>query len=340
MKLVMVSGSYPPDVCGGGHYTQRLVEALEMRGVSVEVITGTDWGVKTVPRVQRLIRTLGADLTHIQYPTVGYGRKLGPHLVGLLERAVVTLHEASQTHILRQLSLFPFLFGRHIIFTNRFEQAYVSRIAPWVSQRSSVIPIGSNVPIGRADCERKLDEIVYFGLIRPAKGLESVLDLAGILKQRVSGMTVRIIGLAQEKHMSYLNALREQSASLPVVWDLGLSNEATADRLARVAYAYAPFPDGASERRGSLLALLANGVATITMRGPQTPHTLEKTVEFAASPEDAASILEALSSDPGRRQELSRHGVQYASQFSWLAIADLHIELYQTRLKQHRGRVA
>ena len=340
MKLAMVSGSYPPDVCGAADYTQRLAEALEVRGVSVEVITGTDWGVKNVPRVQRLIRTLGADLTHIQYPTVGYGRKLGPHLVGLLERAVVTLHEASQTHILRQLSLFPLLFGRHIIFTNRFEQAYVSRIAPWVSQRSSVIPIGSNVPIGQADGERRLDEIVYFGLIRPAKGLESVLDLAGILKQRVSGMTVRIIGLVQKEQKSYLDAMREKSASLPVVWDIGLSNEATADRLARVAYAYAPFPDGASERRGSLLALLANGVATITTRGPQTPQALDKAVEFAASPEDAASILEALSSDPGRRQELSRHGVQYASQFSWLAIADLHIELYQTRMKQHRARVA
>jgi len=204
------------------------------------------------------------------------------------------------------------LFGRHIIFTNRFEQDYVSRIAPWVSQRSSVIPIGSNVPIGRADGERRLDEIVYFGLIRPAKGLESVLDLAGILKQCVSGMTVRIIGLAQKERMSYLDALREKSASLPVVWDLGLSNEETADRLARVAYAYAPFPDGSSERRGSLLALLANGVASITTRGPQTPQALDKTVEFAASPEDAASILEALSSDPGRRQELSRHRVRYA----------------------------
>jgi glycosyltransferase involved in cell wall biosynthesis len=163
MKLAMVSGSYPPDVCGAADYTRRLAEALRARGVNVEVITGTDWGITNVPRVQRRIRTLGADLAHIQYPTVGYGRKLGPHLVGLLERAVVTLHEASQTHILRQLSLFPLLFGRHIIFTNRFEQAYVNRIAPWVSQRSSVIPIGSNVPIGRADGERRLDEVVYFG---------------------------------------------------------------------------------------------------------------------------------------------------------------------------------
>lgn len=339
MRVALVTGSYPPDVCGAADYTQRLAEALEVRGVSVEVITGTDWGVKNVLAVQRRIRAVGADLTHIQYPTVGYGRKLGPHLVGLLERAVVTIHEASQTHILRQLSLFPLLLGRHIIFTNCFEQAYVSRMAPWVSQHSSVIPIGSSVPIGRADRERRLDEIVYFGLIRPRKGLESVLELAGILKQRVSGMTVRIIGLPQKEHMSYLHALREKSASLPVVWDLGLSNVATADQLARVAYAYVPFPDGASERRSSLLALLANGVATITTRGAQTPLALNNAVEFAASPEDAASIVEGLRRDPDRRRELSSQGVRYASRFSWLAIADLHIDLYQTRMKQQHARV-
>lgn len=340
MKLAMVSGSYPPDVCGAADYTQRLAEALEVRGVSVEVITGIDWGLGNVPRVQRLIRGVGADLTHIQYPTVGYGRKLGPHLVGLLERAIVTVHEASQVHLLRQLSLFPFLFGQHIIFTNGFEQAYVSRMAPWVSRRSTVIPIGSSVPIGLADGDRRLDEIVYFGLIRPRKGLENVLELAGILKQRVSGMTVRIIGLPQKEHMGYLHTLQEKSVSLPIVWDLGLSNEETAKQLAGLAYAYVPFPDGASERRSSLLALLANGVATITTRGAQTPVGLDNTVEFAASSEEAVSILEALRTNPDRRQELSSHGVRYASRFSWVAIADLHIHLYhQMRMKQQHAMV-
>jgi hypothetical protein len=112
MKLAMLSGSYPPNVYGAADYLQRLAEALEVRGISVEVITGTDWGVKDVPCVQRHIRMLGADQTHIQYPTVGYVRKLGPHLVGLLERAVVTLLEARQTHILRQLRMRPYIFNR------------------------------------------------------------------------------------------------------------------------------------------------------------------------------------------------------------------------------------
>lgn len=336
----MVTGSYPPDVCGAGDYTEQLVGALSGRGVSVEVVTGPGWRIRDVPAVLKRIGASGADITHIQYPTVGYGRNLGPQLVALLERGVVTLHEASQTHLLRQFALYPLLLSRHIIFTNRFEQAYISRFAPWLRQRSSVIPIGSNVPVGRADGERMLDEIVYFGLIRPAKGLESVLELADILKQRGSRMTVRIIGLPLKEHRSYLDALRTKSASLPVIWDLGLSDAATADRLAKAAYAYAPFPDGASERRGSLLALLANGVATVTTRGAQTSSAFNEVVEFAASPMDAASILDSLRVDASRRLGFSKQGSRYASQFSWPGIAELHIKVYLMLLKQRRAEVA
>ena len=337
MKIAMITGSYPPNVCGAGDYTERLVTALEQRGLSVDVITGVGWGLRDAPAVVKRIKACGADLMHLQYPTVGYGRRLGPQLIALLARGVVTIHEASQTHLLRRLSLFPLLCSRHVVFTNCFEQAYVSGLAPWVRQRSNVIPIGSNVPRGLTDGERRLDEIIYFGLIRPAKGLEQVLDLAAIMKQRGLGMTVRIVGLALTEHEPYLDGLRRRSADLPVLWDLGLSDEGAATRMAKAAIAYAPFPDGASERRGSLLALLANGVATVTTRGAHTPPALDQTVEFADSPEKALSIIELLRKDGFRRMTLSERGMQYAAGFSWPDIADRHIQLYRSILTQHHA---
>lgn len=340
MKIVMITGSYPPNVCGVGVYTERLMNSLEQRGHSVEVITGGGWGLSDAPAVLKRIDACGADIVHLQYPTVGYGRKLGPQLIALVERGVVTIHEATQTHVLRRLSLFPLLCSRHIVFTNCFEREYVRGIAPWVRQRSSVIPIGSNVPRGRTDGERRLNEVIYFGLIRPAKGLENVLDLAGMMKLRDSGMTVRIVGLAIKEHENYLGMLRRKSADLPVVWDLGLSAQDAADRLAKAAIAYAPFPDGASERRGSLLALLANGVATVTTRGTQTPSALDEAVEFAASPEEAMTIIETLRSDGLRRGGLSEEGMRYAIRFSWPDIADRHIRLYQSVLARCRVQSA
>ncbi|MDH5666810.1 MAG: hypothetical protein OEY86_02215 [Nitrospira sp.] len=338
MKIAMITGSYPPNVCGAGDYTERLVNSLEQRGLSVEVITGGRWGLSDAPAVLKRIKVCGADITHIQYPTVGYGRQLGPQLIGLAMRGVVTIHEASQTHVLRRLSLFPLLSSRHIVFTNSYERDYVSGIAPWVRDRSSVIPIGSNIAQGKAGDERGLNEVIYFGLIRPAKGLEEVVDLAAMIKQRALGMTVRIVGLSLKEHESYLDGLRRKAADLPMVWELGLSDQETADRIATASIAYVPFPDGASERRGSLLALLANGVVTVTTRGAHTPQVLDQVVEFADSPEQALSIIESVRKDGLRRMALSERSVQYAGAFSWPDIADRHIQLYRSILVQrHAG---
>jgi len=336
MKIAMITGSYPPNVCGVGDYTERLMSSLEQRGHSVEVITGGGWGLSDAPAVLKRINACGADIVHLQYPTVGYGRKLGPQLIALVERGVVTIHEASQTHVLRRLSLFPLLSSRHVVFTNFFERDYVGGFAPWVRERSSIIPIGSNLPVGRLASERRLNEVIYFGLIRPAKGLEQVLDAARILKQRIPGMMVRIVGLTLKEHETYLEVLRRASADLPVVWDLGLSDQEAANLMANAAIAYVPFPDGASERRGSLLALLTNGVATVTTRGVQTPSALDHVVEFAASPIDAVAILEALRKDGLRRGTLSEEGIRYATRFSWPDIADQHIRLYESIITKRR----
>lgn len=337
MKIAMITGSYPPNVCGAGDYTERLVTALERRGHSVEVVTGRGWGLGSATAVLKRIGDYGADITHIQYPTVGYGRKLGPQLIALLQRGIVTIHEASQTHFLRRLSIIPLLCSRHVVFTSSFERDYVGGVVPWVRERSSIIPIGSNVPVGRLASERRLDEVIYFGLIRPAKGLEQVLDAARILKQRIPGMMVRIVGLALKEHETYLEMLRRASADLPVVWDLGLSDQEAANRMANAAIAYAPFPDGASERRGSLLALLTNRVATVTTRGVQTPSALDHVVEFAASPIEAVAILDALRKDGLRRTTLAEQGARYAALFSWSDIADQHIRLYESILTKRHG---
>ncbi len=323
----MVTGSYPPDICGAGDYTARLVEALSARDVAVEVVTGCDWGAADLITLLRRINAGRFDVVHIQYPTVGYGRKLGPHLAALIQRSVVTLHEASQSHFFRRLSLYFFLLARHIIFTNSHDLDYVSRLAPWVRRRSSVIPIGSNVRVAASD--RNLRDIVYFGLIRPKKGLEDVLALAALIKERRGDLKVRIIGAPMPEHAEYYKQLRASANSLPVIWEEGLTPMEIAVLLSRARIGYLPFPDGASERRGSLIALLANGVATITTRGAHTPSGMSGIVEFAPSPQDALCCIERLNADEGYRLRLERSASNYAQGFDWGGIADEHIKIYQ-----------
>lgn len=96
--VVMVSGSWPPEACGVGDYTERLCRALEESGISVNRFHD--------PRLSQLyargtidrVANVACDLVHIQYPTAGYGRSCIPAALPSAVRdkpVIVTLHEYS-----------------------------------------------------------------------------------------------------------------------------------------------------------------------------------------------------------------------------------------------------
>lgn len=331
----MITGSYPPDPCGVGGYTHGLADALKQRNCDVEVFTGRDFGTWNAHALAREIAQKKPDLVHIQYPTTGYGTKLGPQVLSmLLSPCVVTLHEVSQVNFLRRLALYPFaLRSAALVFTNEYEKAYAGRFAPWVRTRSKVIPIGSAIPSTSAGTAKDLDEIVHFGLIRPRKGLERVLELARRIKEANLPYRVRIIGTAEERFRDYLRELQAASADLPMLWNLDCSEEEVSILLARSKVAYMPFPDGASERRSSLLALLANNVAAVTNVGPFTPAEMTGVVEFADSPDQALSAIAALFAGHDHRAALISGMQRYMGRREWPQIAAEHEMLYRSVLK-------
>ena len=162
--------------------------------------------------------------------------------------------------------------------------------------------------------------------------MEDVFTLASLIKQMDLKLHVRMIGKPYPKDSPYFKEFYLRSEDLPIKWDMDLADDAAADLLARSSIAYMPFPDGASGRRTSLLALLANGVATITTRGAHTPSSLEQAVLFSPGPEQALRLVEKMRADNGLRKRLSDNARAYASQFSWDAIAQRHVELYEKLL--------
>ena len=333
MKIALISGSYPPNICGVADYTERLQEHLQTANVSVFVYSGKGWGLFSATRINRELSTIGADVYHIQYPATGYGWKLGPHLLSLLRPFVITIHECSQGHILRQLSLLSFTIrARKIIFTNEYEKRYAKRFAPWIEKRSTVIPIGNNVPLVCGVDKFSGKVVTCFGLIRPEKGLEQLIEMGRLFKARANGMIVRIIGTVLPGSEEYYARLRDQSKDLPMEWRLGLAGEPLSHALAETEVAYLPFPDGASERRSSLIAMLANGVAVITTRGPHTPRDLCSAIFFADSPYKAVLLAETMFNDPQMRADQQRAARQHALKYSWANIAQEHLMIYRQLL--------
>jgi glycosyltransferase involved in cell wall biosynthesis len=328
LKLALVIGRCPPGECGVGDYTRCLRDALLARGVEARLIVSEDWRLRSAWEVREALR--GYDLVHIQYPTLGFGYKLGPQALSLLQSCVVTIHEASQRRILRKLSVLPLLVrAKHVIFTSEFERQYVIGRVPWIAARSSVAPVPSSIRVFPEERPRIANEVVFFGLILPRKELEDVVELSRLMQSEGLAWNVRVIGRLRPEHMEYFQKMKAETAALPVVWDLNGSEEQVAERLASSQVAYFPFPDGASERRTSLKAALANGVAVVTRAGAHTPEAMKTFLTFAGTPREAMGAIRSLFQSPMERARLARNAADYLQQCTWERVAELHAAIYR-----------
>lgn len=118
MRIVFISGEYPPDIGGVADYTYHLAHALAERGHDVSVVTSTpdarydgsgvrvhpvfDWSLSGAVGNARVIRELNPDVINFQYVPQLYGRAgvaPGAALLSVLlhragcARFVATMHE-------------------------------------------------------------------------------------------------------------------------------------------------------------------------------------------------------------------------------------------------------
>jgi glycosyltransferase involved in cell wall biosynthesis len=305
-----------------------LAGALTQDGVSVTRIDGHG-GMRRAHAIVGDVRASAADLLHIQYPAVGYGRSLLPSVLPYLFRdrpVVITLHEFSIFRVYRLPWFVPFAYKADgVIFTSEAERtAFIKRL-PRPTARLPVIGIGSNIPRVHA-AAKDPRSICYFGLLMPGKGLESFLACARELRQMAPGWTIRLIGSAAPGQEAYAASIIEEARRIDVELVLDRTALDVAVCLSRTAFAYLPGPGGITERRGSVLAALENGVQVVGPLGDQAPAWLLNCVIDAPMPEDAARALaggQRKACDPAHLAELS-----------WDQIARRHRRLYEEVLQQ------
>lgn len=332
LRVALLTGSVPPEPCGVGDFTARLAAALIDQGVDAQLVSGPEWGLAAVPQLRRQLRTLGADLLHIQYPTTGFGSGLAPHVLslgGIGMPVVVTLHEHSQAHPLRRLSSLAFaLRSQALVFTTEGERSSYLRSAPWVGRRSVVIPIGSNIPAGPPQPGPQ-PVVVHFGQIRPNKGLHDFLAAAQQAQREELPWRFVVIGAVLPAFRRFAEDISRPAQDLPVEWRLDQPAAIVGEQLRQAHVAYLPFPDGASLRRGSMLAALANGLPVLTTRGGQTPPDLAAAVRFVDDPPGAVAELRRLLTLPDERPQLVQRSLAFAARLAWPRIARRHRALYR-----------
>lgn len=318
---VMVSGSFPPDVCGVGDYTGRLMEsAPEHWSLFIE----RDWSVRAALGIIRRLLKLNPSDVVIQYPTQGYGWSLVPHLLAIIGalshryRTTFALHEFSSLSKKARLVL---ALVSHVadrfIFTTEVERDH-ARQHPLFSRRVpvSVIGIISNIPLSATSPQfhaRTMD-IAYFGHIRPNKGLENFLDVMQALRAKREDARIAIVGEIPAGYEDFGKMVSECAEAIGCKLILGLDDHAVARALCDVRILYLPFLDGVSARRGSVLAGLGNGTIIATRIGLATPTTLlPAIIPCDGTHDDVAKLLDALAMTDAQATALGEKGKHYVA---------------------------
>jgi glycosyltransferase involved in cell wall biosynthesis len=209
MKILLISGEFPPMVGGMGDYTKELAKALAKPGNRVSVLTsllGQDGGenFRLYPRVSKwdfsswkaiiaLIEEIEPQIVHLQYQAAAYGMHPAINLLPWRLRRrhpllFVTFHDLRVPYLfpkagpLRRWAIAALAKGCDgVIVTNVGDEAE----ARGYGLKPYLIPIGSNItprlPPGydreewRARWGIKEETLLsYFGLLHESKGVETL----------------------------------------------------------------------------------------------------------------------------------------------------------------------
>jgi glycosyltransferase involved in cell wall biosynthesis len=224
------------------------------------------------------------------------------------------------------------------------------------------IPIGSNIAVAPPPGYRRetwraahgvaADEqlIGFFGFANASKGLDTLWR--ALERLHAAGRPVRLVliggtaGDSDATNTAQVRALehwRSTSAAgrRAIVTGFLPAAEVSAWLLACDICAF-PFHDGASLRRGSLLAALAHGVPVVTTFPPVAHAGLQAGQHVLCvppgDPDALAGALAQLLDDPELRRRLAQAGCALAAHYRWTTIAGRHLQLYQDlllRLRPH-----
>ena len=325
-----------------------------------------DWGWGCWGDVAQTLRVVQPAVVCIQYQTGAY--RLHGAINGLPWRLraagpawVTTFHD------LREPYLFPkagplrpwanralMTTSRAVIVTNPQDEAALPSA---IRARAVGIPIGANItPAPPPDWDRVATRaaygagpattlIAYFGFFNASKGLATLLPALAQLRQTgdyrlllVGGGT----GASDPTDAATWAALQAQISALDLsdaVQRSGYGSPATVSAaLLSADIAALPFRDGASLRRGSLLAMLAHSVPLVTTTPRATtprptawPQLTDGQDTLLVPPDDPpalAAALTRLAADAELRSRLAVGAQALAAQFAWSTIATRHLTLF------------
>lgn len=326
------------------------------------------WDFSSWSRIAQVLEATGSRVLGIQYQTAAYqmhpATNLLPWRLRLVKdrpRVVVTFHDLKLPYLFpkagpvrRWVTRALILGSEATIVTNEEDRI---RAEEYGAENLHLFPIGSNIdPQAPPDYDRWKwrerwgvgpDEVLlcYFGFLNESKGGEVLFK--ALARLVAAGEKVKLlmiggkVGSSDPTNLAYL----EQMEIL--IGDLSL-----ADRVAWTGYVdgpevsasfwgsdicVLPYRDGVSFRRGTLMAALAHGMPIVsTHPRVEIGQIVEGENMALAPPGDAEALAEkirAVAASDQLRQRLARGASELSRLFSWEAIAEETIKVYERTLR-------
>ncbi len=308
------------------------------------------WGFGSLRSVVGWARQHRLDVVNLQFQTAAFVMSPWIHF---LPDAMRGLPVVTTFHDLR----FPYLFPKAgrlrdwivnhlarasagVIATNHEDLSRLQRLS-----HAALIPIGSNIlrPLpadfdpypwrGQAGAQPGDFLLAYFGLFNHSKGLDTLL--AALADLRRGGLPARLVfvgGGAGSSDPTNAAFMAEMTARInrlelkPCIHYTGYLDEAAVGAyLAASDVVVLPFTDGASYRRGSLMAALHYGCAIVTTTPQVDIPTFESGENLLLVPPDdspaLARAIEHLYRSPEQIARLRQGAAVLADSFRWDTIA-------------------
>ena len=333
------------------------------------------WGYGSCGEIASLAKRQGCQVVHLQYQAAAFGMHPFANLLPAYLRVRLSGVKVVTTfHDLRVPYLFPKagpLRARALKAMDSRSHASVLTNEPDLQELGGpgvgpggktgkrwLIPIGSNVDNAPpTDFDRQLwrrqmgaDEetmmVSYFGFMNDTKGVEFLVQALGLLLGRGIHLKLVVVGgeagdtdpTNRDYSKRLLQMIQSRHLEDRVYWTGFVSAEQVSASLLSSDICALPFRDGASVRRGSLLAAIHHGLPVVTTF-PEKPEPLLVNGENLAmverdSPRALADALEELWRDPAARAGLSAGARKLAERFAWPEIAARHLEMYESLLSR------
>jgi glycosyltransferase involved in cell wall biosynthesis len=356
--LRFVRGEYPPDIGGVGDYTDRLRGELGSLGWPSAVLSRRQvrrWDARSF--VHLLRRAPRTGVVHIQYQAAAFDLLGDVCLVpGLLRRVRPGIRVVTTFHDVRTPYLFPkagALREKAVRLLARTSHAVLAADSRDLAAlagpplRHHQVPIGANVSCGpppgydRAAFRASIGlaagtlAVVYFGLRNASKGLDLLMDAFGVLvAEHPHARLVLLggeVGASDPTDRQTAHQLRQRLDRPGVLQTGWLAPEQLSAYLLAGDVALLPYVDGASPRRGSLLACAAHGLPIVSTQ-PAAPEVADAIQAVEPDAQRLAEAVLQVATNPSHAARLREAARALAARSAWPRIAAAHIAIYEQLL--------